>query len=353
MNFKSLFLILILFCSNRIKSQTITVLGAKYHYGNVYLHTPNVRNIKGAKPRGIELEYSKIPIDSVSINKCNCFPRNGIALNLYNFDKPFLGNGYMIAYFLEAEYPINNSISFVIRPAAGISFESNPYNSSNNKENKSYVSYFNHYLQLGAGLNIKLGKNLAISLRENFQHFSNGGFKEPNRGLNWITFSTGILYYHSSNNLQKFRKTQLNIWRRKPVSFVVGSFLVPSQGYNSSIKGRRLDIEGIFGSVQKQYGRISSITGGIEMYKDHFIIAGKNSNYFVSGIHAGHIFNMGNIGFSQQVGIHLFDQLPDSKIIYLRFGLTYIVKNQYLVGINLKTHSDNAEFTDLRLGFEF
>lgn len=44
------------------------------------------------------------------------------------------------------------------------------------------------------GLNIKVSRNTYLDIRPGFRHISNAGLKRPNRGINNLIFSGGILY---------------------------------------------------------------------------------------------------------------------------------------------------------------
>ena len=310
----------------------------------------------GARPVGIELEFSKANIDSLSFQKCNCIPRYGIAFSYFGFNTPILGNGAMLSYFIEPSYRLNDHLKFNLRAAAGLIYASNPFDSLKNTENKSYTTNINPYLQVGLGFTNKISRHISITAMTGFQHFSNGGFKEPNRGVNWLTGSLGFLYGAGNNDYPKYKHSSFSGGRTTKIESDVGFLYVPQQGYNSKIMAQRKFIAGAFTQFTKQYAKISTLTAGLEMYYDKIEPAMTNSvkrNSLQAGIHAGHIFKFNKVSFSQQIGWQILKERPNADDFYYRYGLTYNISQHLLAGINLKAHSDNADFADFRVGVRF
>lgn len=330
------------------------IIGLKAHYGSIFIHTPSVKNVAGSKPYGAEIEFSRQPTDTLSFNNCNCFPRNGIAISYFDFDTHILGHGAMLSYFLEPSYKINDNLQFNLRGAAGLTYVSNPYNVIKNPENKNYTTHINPYLQAGISLSYNLNKKFRMLLMSNFQHFSNGAFKEPNRGVNWITGSAGLLYFAQNSFLPKYHSVSSKLIINKKLKADAGILFVPMQGYNSKIMAQSKFIGGTFVQATKQYGRVSALTGGIEVYYNKIEKQTGEESRWIAGLHAGHAFLFGRVTFSQQIGYNIYNQTPGTNNkYYLRYGLLYRITNHLLAGINLKAHADNADFTDFRIMYRF
>jgi len=329
-----------------------TVTGIKLHYGSIFIHTPSVNNVSGAQPFGTEVEFSRQPLDSVAFNKCNCFARNGIALSYFNLDNKILGDGVMVSYFIEPAYKLNKNLQLNLRGAAGLTYVTKPFHPIKNPENKSYTTHLNPYLQAGIGLGYSLNKNLKLVAMGSFQHFSNGAFKEPNRGVNWFSGSMGILYYSQNTSLPYYPRTRKFV-RDKKIKLDAGILFVPQQGYNSKLMAQSKFIYGAFTQGTKQYGRISALTGGIEAYYNKLKKQTGDEFRWLAGVHAGHVFIFGRVSFSQQIGVHIYNKTSDVEFFYLRYGLLYSITNHLLAGVNLKSHQDNADFTDFRIMYRF
>lgn len=332
------------------------VVALKLHYGTIVIHTPSVRNLAGSRPFGGELEFSKVDIDSAAFNKCNCFPRYGVALSYFDLDNPIIGHGIMMSYFIEPSYRLSNFLQFNLRAAAGLVYASNPFDSIRNIQNKSYTTHINPYLQVGIGITSIINRHFSVALMSGFQHFSNGGFKEPNRGVNWLTGSVGFLYSIENNVLPKYVRKPYRGWKYTHPEFDAGILYVPGQGYNSKIMARRTFLGGVFGQVTKPYGRINALTAGAELYYDKIEPSSLTTIKRApvqAGLQIGHVFLFNKVTFSQQLGFQLVKAGATAQDFYYRYGLTYKVSRHLIAGINLKTHSDNAEFADFRFAYRF
>jgi hypothetical protein len=247
------------------------VVGFKVHYGSVLVHSVAVQNISGSMPFGFEVEYSKQKINDSTWNLCDCYPRTGIAASYFNFNNKILGSGISMSYFLEPHYRLTNKSQLLLRGALGAIYASRPYEVNKNPDNHNYPSSFNPYLQIGAGLGYQLNHHTTLLAMGSLQHFSNGGFKQPNRGLNWMTASLGILYYPGNSLLPKFERRINRFWKGKRPELDIGFMYVPRQDYNSQTKAQRKYLFGGFAQLTKQVGRTNALTLGGEIYYSKLI----------------------------------------------------------------------------------
>jgi len=88
---------------------------------------------------------------------------------------------------LKISYPINRVLAY-IDGGAGIIWE--------NIDSSSYAHSFNFSPQIGAGLDIKIYKNFALSAAYRFRHTSNAGIYAENPGVDSNFFMVGVAYYY-------------------------------------------------------------------------------------------------------------------------------------------------------------
>ena len=89
---------------------------------------------------------------------------------------------------LKISYPIKNRALAYIEGGAGVIWE--------NIDSISYAHCFNFSPQVGAGMDIKLYKNYALSMAYRFRHTSNAGLYTENPGVNSNFFMIGVAYYY-------------------------------------------------------------------------------------------------------------------------------------------------------------
>ena len=65
-----------------------------------------------------------------------------------------------------------------------------------NVDSPTYAHSFNFSPQIGAGVDIKIIGNYALSLAYRFRHTSNAGLYAENPGVNSNFFMIGVTYYY-------------------------------------------------------------------------------------------------------------------------------------------------------------
>ena len=88
---------------------------------------------------------------------------------------------------LKISYPLGRVLGY-IEGGAGVIWE--------NIDSISYSHCFNFSPQVGAGVDIKIFKNYALSLAYRFRHTSNAGLYAENPGVNTNFFMIGLVYYY-------------------------------------------------------------------------------------------------------------------------------------------------------------
>lgn len=335
-----------------------TIFAARLHYGNIYIHTKGVSNVTGANPTAFEVEYSKRRSSDSLYQLYHAYPRSGVAAGYLSFGTPILGHGYTLSYFAEPAYRINRHLYFLLRGGIGAAYLTRPYHAITHPQNRSYTLHLNPYMQLGGGLALLLNRHLTLAATTNFQHISNGGYKEPNRGVNWYTGTLGLLYQPDGKPLPHYHHKPGPRPKLRPAFIETGLFAVGGQGYSSYLKARRHYVAGLFAQYTKPIGRLSAFTAGAEVYNSRIVETvpteqnSKASPWF-AGIHAGHAFVFNRVVLRQQLGVYLLNQTTYFKSPYLRFGIDYAFSKHLAAGAALKSHTDNADFVDLRLMYRW
>ena len=334
------------------------VYGLSFHSGAVLVHNHDVQSIENAKPKGFSVDLSKQFIDSASYAYCRAYIRKGYTFSFYDLGTAILGNGFIVSYFLEPVYRIGNKLQFQFRGDMGAGYFSNPFDSVKNQKNNNYSQHITPYLHVSAGFGIYITKKLLLEGNANFNHISNGNFKEPNSGLNWSTFSAALIYNPDNNHLPKYKKPPRYKWSAQRAGLDVGVMYVPKQGYHRNWKNTRNYMAGIFVAAQKKVSRISALSAGAELYYNKFIdapgVAANNSKpATVAGVYLGHEFLFNKIIFSQQYGIFITNYPSFYKVAtYHRWGLRYKVSSRLYAGFNMKVYKFTADFIDLRLQYK-
>lgn len=338
--------------------KVISSFGAVLQKGFIFAHSQAVQNTKGASPTGIETSIGWQRTDSAIWSLCNCFPRKGILLSYYDYDSDILGKGIMGAYFLEPFYRLSRKMSFSLRGASGLTYLTNPYDSIRNPSNQSYSTAISVYLLLGVGAWYQVADHWKLNLSANYQHISNGGMREPNKGINWLTAGLAVVYERNPAPFYKGIRTKEKFWKAYGIDWTFSLFGTARRDVNDAGKSQRLLLIGKAIQATKQVGRINNLTLGTEIsYDQELRLQLKKDTISASavlhGIMAGHEFILGKFLFSQQLGIYTFNQTPYYDRLYQRWGLQYKIRSGLGLGFTLKAHRQVADYADLRISYSF
>ncbi|MBV9962351.1 MAG: acyloxyacyl hydrolase [Parafilimonas sp.] len=341
------------------------VLAARYHAGFVFAHNIYVQNTKGAHPNGFEFEYSHLRSDSATVTKFKCYPRSGFSFTYVDYHRDLLGKGYSLSYFLEPNYRLGNRLRMSLRASAGFSYLTNPFDSVKNPANQSYSGHINSFLQLDLGLAYPVSRHFAVYACGNFFHNSNGGFKQPNSGVNYINASIGLQYYTYSSYFPAYKKQSDTSWRHNGFQYDISLYYSPKGGYNADSTPHKKLLIGTEVQVIKQVSVLDAITASAEIYYDEALGSEKKTFIFdsssnvLAGLLIGHQFLLNHFTFTQQLGFYIYKQtdLYDAvyrgrklyHTTYQRWGLYYNIKKHWSVGINMLAHYQIADFIDGRV----
>ncbi len=118
-----LYLIISVLCINFTLSQSDstkfvknpTIIGVNVDYGFILKHTSSLREIGNAYPSAISIDWSQLLLTQNAWEFCNCFPRIGIDLALWNLDnQDVLGNGILIMSYVEPYFRTQKKLIFFL-----------------------------------------------------------------------------------------------------------------------------------------------------------------------------------------------------------------------------------------------
>ena len=331
------------------------VLGLKIHQGFILIHSKSIRHIKNSYPTGLEFDFAWHKTSQKSWASCHCYPKTGIATSIWNYDNPeVLGFGITSMFYIEPVFSAKNMVSFSLRAAFGLSYQSKPHDPDLNPKNLSYSTYVAFPLQLGGSAHFRLKPNWYLDVTAVYNHFSNGGIKEPNKGVNWPTAALGVSYYLKTpiftDRVKKNWREYQDPLKRFDITFLM-AFKEPVSKLYMFSPGLEL-------KYSYQVSRINALTFGTEFMADNFASYKMkrdniDENHLKWSVALGNEFLLGKFLFSQQIGVYLYNKYEVQDALYHRWGLVYRINSKVSAGINLKVHRHIADFLDFRLTYSF
>lgn len=328
-------------------------VGFAVQRGFIIPHSESIRSISNSNPYAFEANFSWHFRDVKAQSYCNCFPRAGISLMYINFDNPeILGRGYTLAPYVEPFIALAKKWDASVRFSAGAAYLDNIYHPENNPENLFYSTHFSYILTLNVALNYQALPHWSLRLTGNYNHISNGGNKQPNKGINFPTVALGVDYIFKPVEFTKASVYQDNIGSSKNSIRAV----LLGTGKTSDITGKRKLLYGVNVTYGRKISRMSNFTAGTEYVNDatvkESVQTGDNSpdHKRISAL-VGHELEVGKFRFSQQLGVYIYSPAKAKDPVYQRWGLDFYFNRHIFTGLNLKAHRHVADFLDFRIGY--
>ena len=313
--------------ANEDNSNSLFSFAVKQHYGFIIIHSRSIRAIKDSYPIGTEFNFNWQKIDKKSWDLCHCYPRVGVLLSFFDFDnKEILGYGFTAGGFVEPFFRTDKKFNISFRIASGLSFNTKPYDEHTNPENLSYSLPINEYSQLGLILHYRINSKIKVTASSNYNHISNGGLKQPNKGINYPTFGVGLDYTPHPISFKNREKTDFKGIKKQRYDLSIYYF--PKKILASA---KYFTVFGISTWISQQVGRLSALTVDLELTWDHSLKWElqqllKEKNYQRGGLLFGHEFLMGRFTFSQKIGAYIYDVVKYDDPVFQKYGISSLKK---------------------------
>lgn len=354
--------LLLFFTTISLSAQSPISYQLEIEKGFIIIHSQDIAPIGQSYPFALGFSAQKWLLADKHWKNCHCYPRLGWSLAVHDFDNPdVLGWGFPLYGFLEPWYKINDGFFLNIRAAVGLVYLSKPYDEQSNPLNVSYSMPVQAYLSLGGGLAYSLDDQWRVGLQARYDHTSNGGLREPNKGINYPTLNLSIDYSPDPIQLKAKSKEAYNP-AQKQRRLRLGGFLAgKASGFvGEGVNEQQLTylVSGLSALYTQQFSRSSAFIVGGEWinnlaYRKEMERAGLTNDHNQIGLLFGHEFLLGKFSFSQAMGLYLYKDYGASADVYQRYSLLYRPIPGLAIGPGLKAHANVAEFVDFSLVWDF
>lgn len=330
--------------------------GSQAHLGKIIAHSRSIADLTGSYIWGVETDLSRVRYTADSWSTCNCYSQNGITLSYFNYNNAKeLGSSINFAVFAEPQLTYSRLIvSF--RAAAGISYITRAYHPTDNPRNLFFSNRWNGLLLVQLNARYPLSSHWRLRGGTSYNHISNGGSRQPNKGMNFPTFSVGVEYSKPFVQVPPRRKKSIvdnSLHYYFGLSF--NSRSVDESAFNSR---EREIVVGMNCGLYKPVSRMHAAGFGLEAFHDNAVKeqvrrnGGSFDHRIVSGL-INHHFLFGRFDFSQALGIYLYKDYPTPDEVFQRYSIYYRMLGKLQAGFSLKAHLYIAEQMDVRLRILF
>lgn len=357
-------IILLLFEENSFSQKADSLkyvrLSAKYSIGYIYAHHQSFKYfIKDYVPAfeaniGFRKKGDKI------WHQLYRYPTVG-----FGYYHAELGNpeilGHVNALFPYISIPVieKNKLKLYTKFATGVALLSKKFNLYENNYNIAIGSNLNAYINLNLELKLKIAKKTWLLTGLGMTHYSNGGMVQPNKGINVISASAGLLYNFQKEEFNKIEQDIPKYIKKNEYSLIVSigtKTLEPARTHRYLVSSLSFDAERQF-SYKGRYGI------GIDLFKDNsrkeYLHETENvenpttADLFYAGGHASYDFVFGQTSFTVQMGGYFINRAKFFQHVYHRFGLKYRFADHWMANVTLKTFWAAADFAEWGIGYRF
>lgn len=332
-----------------VTAQNLKRLGVEASYGYIIAHSSDLRDISKTKPRGFSGSFQWMKTDHESWKACNCFYYYGLRFSYHDFNnRDILGGAYSLTGTFEPLIWHKLNWAFSINSGIGLSYLTRVFDVENNPSNIFFGVPWNFLLYIAPTLAYRFTPRWALQAFVTYNHISNGGRKQPNKGMNFPMAGIGLSHYISSAALPSYSKVSfIKRWQY----YAEAAF---SHKEAEWAKGRKPVMALTLGAY-KTISAINALGGGLELNQDYSLVV-ENSRWesFMPAPFMAHHFLFGRIDFSQRIAIYSRKpNLYNDNLLYQRYILTYPAWRNWSLGVGLKAHGHVAENIEFRLGWRF
>lgn len=333
-------------------------IGTSVHRGFIIAHSRKLVDISASNPYGVEVDLAWTLCDERYTRRCGMVARRGVALHLIDFDNPaVLGRVVSLTPYVEPLIRAQDRLHGSVRFGVGFAWLSRVYDAETNPTNLCFSTPLSFTAMVNAYVGYRLTPQWEVTGGFNFNHISNGGMREPNKGLNYPTWSLGAAY--NTQPLTLTRPVRDDEWRSQPRRTVYALLSVSSKTVLSSAEApgtQRCWLLGAMGMASWRTGRLTALSTGTEWVHDGFtreLLDRRNEELsaWKGAVMAGPELLSGRVRFGILFGAYVFNPSRESDVVYQRYQLMYTIGRKLLVGTSLKAHRHVADVFDLRAGW--
>ncbi len=325
--------------------------------GFIIPHSKAIAEVSNYRPLSIQMNYSKILTSEKSWQVCYCTPIVGLISFYHRYGNPtILGIGAGAMAMVQPMFGLNKTWSYGLRLAGGPVYLNKVFHPEQNPDNLFFSSTVSAILQGGFELHYRMQDRWGIYGHAVYNHISNGGLKEPNKGMNYPTILLGIAFY--PKGLLSIPTYPYNRSWENEQPWSAGLGVLYSARSTGDLYAKRLHVYGIDASVHYRHGILGESRLGVEWVADAKRSrnaqerGGQLSEHHL-GIHAGEYLMAGKFSLGLAIGAYIWNRDPSKDPVYQRYQLSTDIHKNIRLSLTLRVHRSVADFADLRLTYLF
>ncbi len=323
-------------------------LEAMVYKGFILKHDTRIGHLVRSNPQGFKINYTKKTLGKNYWEAHYGYPDLGISFGFQDYRNPELGRSLSVVPFISL-FPFRtnrSSLSWIM--GTGLAYHTRPFHPQDNVTNIALGSSWSAALYVSFRYQIQLSPRLTSGFFLHLDHYSNGGFKKPNLGINLI--QGGVSVTHQLTQAPVERKT----WKRKTVTNQKAYLsLLPSVSFKELGRGggEVFPSYNLSIGLNKPVSRVSIVSLSLDGFYDiamrEWITTEEpelDVDFKSAALTLGHELLVDRFSFMLQVGYHFYQPYKGLyQDFYQRYGLRLYLHPKMAVSGSLKAYFGKAE----------
>ena len=311
-------------------------------FGSFQPHTPKIEKYRGTNPSGFEVEWSRWNLSQKALEASGTFAKLSFSAGYVDFDHPDLGYSLYAMASIEPFLIVKPKFRVSLKGGAGVSWLSTVYDAQDNPDNLMFSTNFAFPLSMGAALYYNFHSRLGLRTELGFRHFSNGGVRLPNLGINYYSMGLGLEYAIDPYVIPEKSK-RVPVAKTSRYDFI--------GGYTIKEDTAKINNRSVFTLIAQRFRQRSRIHGTVMGTQiEYHETTERKTNPFNAGIFLGNEFLMGQFRFGQQMGLYFIKGSDARNLLFQNYYLRWFIEEKYILGIHLKVHGRVADYLGVQIG---
>ena len=349
----------------------------RFHYGFIIRHHNDIAHLTNSHFPAYEFNIVKQTSGNKLWQQIYAYPQIGISF-LYSTlgNNPYVGNAYSLTPYINFPLYQTSHFRFCYRFGTGLSWLTKKFDVNTDYKNIAISSnvnasirtdfeadwYINSSKSKVQSSKFNNNSNFIISTGIGLSHYSNGGFKQPNLGLNVATLSVGIAYQLTTQNSKvKSQKSKLLTSNfQHPTSCIQLIVYAGSKGIFPP-ESKNYAVYEIDGEYLKRISYKSEIGGGVNLVYDFSLPALQKQfgdtitqglKVFQPGVFIAYQLDISKLKLQFNLGSYLYSAYKQNGSVFDRLILSYPLSEKMFMNLSLKSYYFKADVTEIGIGYK-
>ncbi len=332
-------------------------MGARAHYGFLWPHRPSSWILVEGHAPAVELFAERRVSGREAWHAHYAMPSYGVGVLYTGMASPEqVGAAVRVLPFLFLPFVQGEHGTFGMRLGWGAGYIAKPFDRRENTKQIAIGSRINTAIQLMPEYRWSRGRCTGYA-GIGIDHWSNGSFRLPNLGLNYVSVNVGASYALGVNDEPYPCQGVVPDTAMARAWVVVGAFGISETARPLSGQYTAYSING---QRQWQVSRKSHVMAGADLFNKGTLVTihpemkeRDRAAYTQVGVHGGYALGFGKGELFLHMGAYVYSPVKDEAPVFHRLGCRYRTGEHLVWNVSLKSHYAVADHWEFGVGYRW